>query len=104
MCLFLATEQKPCIFHDKPRHRYRDVAKTTCGIRQSNYLPLLLYRIPLTHRAAQRVPMWWMGNALSMEYRIPLTHRAAQHVPMWWMGNALSMEGCQVIIIQKAWS
>jgi hypothetical protein len=23
------------------------VAKTTCGIRQSNYLPLLLYRIPL---------------------------------------------------------
>ena len=47
-----------CIFHDKPRHRqfrrqitlqcrYRDVAKTTCGIQQSNYLPLLLYRIPL---------------------------------------------------------
>jgi hypothetical protein len=23
------------------------VAKTACGIRQSNYLPLLLYRIPL---------------------------------------------------------
>ena len=32
----------------KCRARYRDVAKTTCGIRQSNYLPLLLYRIPLT--------------------------------------------------------
>jgi hypothetical protein len=31
----------------KCRARYRDVAKTTCGIRQSNYLPLLLYRIPL---------------------------------------------------------
>ena len=40
--VFLATEQKPCNFHDKPRHRqfrrhitlqcrYRDVAKTTCG-------------------------------------------------------------------------
>ena len=54
---FLTTEQK-LHFHDKPRHRqfrrqitlqyrYRDVAKTTCGIRQSNYLPLLLYRIPL---------------------------------------------------------
>ena len=34
----------------KCRARYRDVAKTTCGIRQSNYLPLLLYRIPLTLR------------------------------------------------------
>ena len=32
----------------KCRARYRDVAKTTCGIRQSNYLPLLLYRIPIT--------------------------------------------------------
>jgi hypothetical protein len=30
----------------KCRARFRDVAKTTCGIRQSNYLPLLLYRIP----------------------------------------------------------
>jgi hypothetical protein len=28
--------------------RYHDVTKTTCGIRQSNYLPLLLYRIPLS--------------------------------------------------------
>jgi hypothetical protein len=27
--------------------RYHDIAKTTCGIRQSNYLPLLLYHIPL---------------------------------------------------------
>jgi hypothetical protein len=33
--------------HGKCRARYCDVAKTTCGIRQSNYLPLLLYRIPL---------------------------------------------------------
>jgi hypothetical protein len=32
----------------KCRARYHDVAKTTCGIRQSNYLPLLLYRIPLS--------------------------------------------------------
>jgi hypothetical protein len=33
----------------KCRARYRDVAKTTFGIRQSNYLPLLLYRIPLSN-------------------------------------------------------
>jgi hypothetical protein len=32
----------------KCRARYCDVAKTTCGIRQSNYLPLLLYRILLS--------------------------------------------------------
>ena len=31
----------------KCRSRYHDIAKTTCGIRQSNYLPLLLYHIPL---------------------------------------------------------
>jgi hypothetical protein len=37
-----------CNFRGKCRARYCDVAKTTCGIRQSNYLPLLLYRIPLT--------------------------------------------------------
>jgi hypothetical protein len=36
-----------CNFRGKCRARYCDVAKTTCGIRQSNYLPLLLYRIPL---------------------------------------------------------
>ena len=30
----------------KCRSRYH-IAKTTCGIRQSNYLPLLLYHIPL---------------------------------------------------------
>jgi hypothetical protein len=36
-----------CNFRGKCRSRYCDVAKTTCGIRQSNYLPLLLYRIPL---------------------------------------------------------
>ena len=35
------------IFREKCRARYCDVAKTTCGIRLSNYLPLLLYRIPL---------------------------------------------------------
>ena len=38
---FLQAQSRKC------RARYRDVAKTTCGIRQSNYLPLLLYRIPL---------------------------------------------------------
>jgi hypothetical protein len=32
----------------KCRARYRDIAKTTCGIRQRNYLPLLLYCIPLS--------------------------------------------------------
>ena len=37
-----------CNFRGKCRARYCDVAKTTCGIRQSNYLPLLLYRIPLS--------------------------------------------------------
>jgi hypothetical protein len=37
-----------CNFHGKCHARYCDVAKTTCGIRKSNYLPLLLYRIPLT--------------------------------------------------------
>jgi hypothetical protein len=37
-----------CNFCGKCRARYCDVTKTTCGIRQSNYLPLLLYRIPLT--------------------------------------------------------
>ena len=37
-----------CNFRGKCRAHYCDVAKTTCGIRQSNYLPLLLYRIPLT--------------------------------------------------------
>jgi hypothetical protein len=37
-----------CNFRGKCRARYCDVAKTTCGFRQSNYLPLLLYRIPLT--------------------------------------------------------
>jgi hypothetical protein len=37
-----------CNFRGKCHARYCDVAKTTCGIRQSNYLPLLLYRIPLT--------------------------------------------------------
>jgi hypothetical protein len=31
----------------KCRARYRHVAKTTCGMRRSNYLPLLLYRIAL---------------------------------------------------------
>jgi hypothetical protein len=36
-------------FRGKCRVRYCDVTKTTCGIRQSNYLPLLLYRIPLKH-------------------------------------------------------
>jgi hypothetical protein len=36
-----------CNFRGKCRARYCDVAKTTCGIRQSNYMPLLLYRIPL---------------------------------------------------------
>ena len=36
-----------CNFRGKCRARYCDVVKTTCGIRRSNYLPLLLYRIPL---------------------------------------------------------
>jgi hypothetical protein len=46
-----------CNFHKKETFRqaqsrkccarYHDIAKTTCGIRQSIYLPLLLYRIPL---------------------------------------------------------
>jgi hypothetical protein len=31
----------------KCRACYRHVAKTTCGMRRSNYLPLLLYRIAL---------------------------------------------------------
>jgi hypothetical protein len=35
----------------KCRARYRDVAKTTSSIRQSNYLPLLLYRIPLINHS-----------------------------------------------------
>jgi hypothetical protein len=35
----------------KCRARYCDVAKTTSSIRQSNYLPLLLYRIPLINHS-----------------------------------------------------
>ena len=45
-----------CNFRGKCRARYCDVAKTTCGIRQSNYLPLLLYRIPLT----SSLFMYWL--------------------------------------------
>jgi hypothetical protein len=46
--LFMTSMQLPR--YRKCRARYRDVTKTTCGIRQSNYLPLLLYRIPLIQR------------------------------------------------------
>ena len=50
-----------CNFRGKCRARYCDVAKTTCGIRQSsNYLPLLLYRIPLTWRGG----LWFFSKKI----------------------------------------
>ena len=49
-CNFCEKETFRQAQYRKCRARYHDVAKTTCGIRQSNYLPLLLYRIPLKYK------------------------------------------------------
>jgi len=37
-----------------------------------------------------------------MKFPSAQTHRAAERVPVWWIGGTVSMRGNQVII-RKAW-
>ena len=57
-----------CNFRGKCRSRYCDVAKTTCGIRQSNYLPFVLYRIPLSILCTRVVECYFFLKAC-LQYR-----------------------------------
>ena len=63
MCLFvLATEQKPCIFHDKPRHRqFRSQITLQCILIGKRHGVFPAVFLGLDERATQR------ENALYMD-------------------------------------
>ena len=82
-CNFREKERWRQVQSRKCRARYRDVAKTTSSIRQSNYLPLLLYRIPLTVR------LWeWRLRILDTVSAVCWGHRKF-HFEWNWRGANL---------------